>query len=196
MLLLEGLSRLRRSHRHCPHGFSYTSPRRIAAEFGGRTAHAACMDVDRKPGYRALRKGRVSQIGQVYLLTTIVSNRVPLFANFRLGLTACRTLHRLTNAGDLAALCWVLMPDHLHLVAELTDGDLSHAVGYLKARIAHAVNRERREVGMVWERGFHDRALRHDEDLRAMARYVVANPVRARLVSSIRAYPFWDAAWL
>lgn len=29
-----------------------------------------------------------------------------------------------------------------------------------------------------------------------MARYMVANPLRAGLVSSIREYPHWDAVWL
>jgi putative transposase len=32
--------------------------------------------------------------------------------------------------------------------------------------------------------------------LRNLARYVVANPLRAGLVDSIRDYPHWDAVWL
>jgi hypothetical protein len=38
--------------------------------------------------------------------------------------------------------------------------------------------------------------LRDDESLLAVARYVVLNPVRARLVKKIGLYPFWDAVWL
>lgn len=48
----------------------------------------------------------------------------------------------------------------------------------------------------VWQRGFHDRALRQEEDLIATARYVVANPLRAGLVDRIGDYPWWDAVWL
>jgi putative transposase len=147
-------------------------------------------------GHRALRKGRVSLAGQVYVVTTVVSNRVPLFADFALAVAACRALHRTTRSGGLEPVCWVLMPDHLHLLARLVDCDLSHEVGYLKARIAHAVNDERGVDGCVWSRGFHDRALRRDQDLRARAAYIVANPVRAGLVASARTYPFWDAIWL
>jgi hypothetical protein len=29
-----------------------------------------------------------------------------------------------------------------------------------------------------------------------MARYVVANPLRAGLVQTLRNYPLWDAVWL
>ena len=42
----------------------------------------------------------------------------------------------------------------------------------------------------------HDRAVRHDHDLRALARYVIGNPLRAGLCDRIGDYPFWDAAWL
>ena len=41
-----------------------------------------------------------------------------------------------------------------------------------------------------------DVAVGREQDLRDVARYVIANPVRARLVESVRAYPFWDAKWL
>ena len=44
--------------------------------------------------------------------------------------------------------------------------------------------------------GYHDHALRQEEDLRAVARYIIANPVRAGLVERIGDYPHWDAAWL
>ena len=49
---------------------------------------------------------------------------------------------------------------------------------------------------MAFGRGLHDHAVRSDEDFRALARYVVANPLRAGLVSQIGDYPLWDAAWL
>ena len=46
------------------------------------------------------------------------------------------------------------------------------------------------------QRGFHDRAIRKQDDLVAVARYIVANPLRAGIVDSIRNYPLWDAKWL
>ncbi|MGH8412134.1 MAG: REP-associated tyrosine transposase, partial [Pseudomonas sp.] len=38
--------------------------------------------------------------------------------------------------------------------------------------------------------------IRRDEDLPAVARYIVANPLRAGLVEKIGDYPLWDAVWL
>lgn len=48
----------------------------------------------------------------------------------------------------------------------------------------------------IWARAFHDHAVRADEDLVAVARYVIANPVRAGLANNVCEYPWWDADWL
>ena len=40
-----------------------------------------------------------------------------------------------------------------------------------------------------------ERALRRQDDLAAMARYIVANPLRAGLVDFLGDYPHWDCAW-
>ncbi len=48
----------------------------------------------------------------------------------------------------------------------------------------------------VWQKGYHDRAVRREEDLRHIARYIVANPLRAGLVRKVGDYPLWDAIWL
>jgi REP element-mobilizing transposase RayT len=53
-----------------------------------------------------------------------------------------------------------------------------------------------RSSNPVWQRGFHDHALRRDEDIVRVARYIVANPLRAGLVSRIGDYPLWDSVWV
>ncbi len=97
--------------------------------------------------------------------------------------------------GDACVLCWVLMPDHWHGLVKLGMRDgLSTVMNRFKgftARRLHCL-----QPGLVWGRGFHDRALRCDEDIKAAARYVVANPLRAGLVSSVLDYPYWDCVWL
>ena len=42
----------------------------------------------------------------------------------------------------------------------------------------------------------YDHALRKDEDVKKIARYIIANPLRAGLVEKIEDYPYWDAVWL
>jgi REP element-mobilizing transposase RayT len=89
------------------------------------------------------------------------------------------------------------MPDHLHVMASLEGShSLSSAVHRLKSATARAANCALGRTGRLWARAFHDRALRRDENVLAVARYIIANPVRAGLVRRAGDYPFWDAAWL
>ena len=93
-------------------------------------------------------------------------------------------------------LCWVLMPDHWHGLMRLTSAaTLAHVVGTAKGRSAHAV-RDVLAPRRVWAQGFHDRALRRDDDVLVAARYIIANPTRAGIASRIGGYPYWDAVWL
>ncbi|MNW20243.1 hypothetical protein D3C71_2205540 [compost metagenome] len=59
-----------------------------------------------------------------------------------------------------------------------------------------AVNQFTGRKVTLWQKGFHDRALRREEDLLKVARYVVANPLRAGLVEKLGDYPLWDAIWV
>ncbi|EJM68386.1 transposase [Pseudomonas sp. GM50] len=143
-----------------------------------------------------LRSGRYSESGQIYLLTAVVLNREPLFRNFnngRLVVDALRTAEREEFATTLA---WVVMPDHFHWLIELKNTQLPTLIARTKSRIAVTVNRSIRRQGPVWQHGYHDRAIRKEEDLQAVARYIVANPLRAGLVEKIGDYPLWDAIWL
>ncbi len=89
------------------------------------------------------------------------------------------------------------MPDHWHGLVVLGGMDtLSSLVGRVKGALARAANSADGTFGPVWAAGFHDRALRFEDDLRVTARYVVMNPVRARIVTRIGLYPFWDATWI
>jgi len=148
------------------------------------------------PGHRALRKGRVSLPGQVYLLTTTTARRSPWFQDTTCARTFCRLMTEAKTWGDARVLCWVLMPDHWHGLVELGEHDgVSLVMNRLKSLSAKSLVRQGRGMPL-WSRGFHDHALRQDEDLRAAARYIVANPVRSGLVRRSLDYPYWDCIWL
>jgi len=145
----------------------------------------------------ALRRGRFSHPGYVYLVTTVTREREPVFADFLLARLAIAELRRSDDSGRCRTLAYVLMPDHLHWLLHLEQGTLSQAVGRFKAHAARVVQGSRSCAGQpLWQAGYHDHALRHDEDLRAAARYLVANPVRAGLVQRVGDYPHWDAVWV
>lgn len=88
------------------------------------------------------------------------------------------------------------MPEHCHWLIALQAGELSRVVQGVKSRAAIAINRHLGRSGPVWQTSFHDHALRREEDMLDVARYIVANPLRAGLVRRVGDYPLWDAVWL
>ncbi|MGY1426124.1 REP-associated tyrosine transposase [Lysobacter sp. A289] len=140
--------------------------------------------------YTDLRRGRVSQPGLPYHITTVTRDRLPHFASLDSGRKVVRELMALQNEGRAETLCYVVMPDHLHWLMVLHEGKLSDAVRLLKGRTARTIGHG------VWQPNYFDHAVRRDEQLRAIARYIVANPLRAGLVKRIGDYPLWDAIWI
>ena len=149
------------------------------------------------PGSRALRRGRHSRPGGIYLVTTTTRSREPVFLDFRHACAAAAVITDRHSLGDSQLLAWVLMPDHLHMLLQIGKFEpMPRVVGRIKSRSATAVKRASRRDIPVWFGGYHDRAIRQQEDIRRAARYIVANPVRAGLVQRCEDYPFWDAIWL
>lgn len=149
------------------------------------------------PGHRALRKGRISIANGVYLVTTTTAERHRLFADFSAGCAAARCFEDARLLGDARMLAWVLMPDHVHWILQLGERDeLSVVASRLKSASARHANRALGRSGGVWAKAFYDHALRNEDDFQDVARYVVANPLRAGLVTRLGDYPFWDAVWL
>jgi len=152
-----------------------------------------------------LRKGRASLPGCAYHIIACTHERFPLFSDYAYARVLVAEMRRLHDAAEVDSLAWVIMPDHLHWLFQLGErASLSAIVKQLKARSARAVGRrievgrvnEFARAGLLWQRGFYDHAIRSDEDLRAVARYIVANPLRAGLVDHLGDYPWWDAVWL
>ena len=137
-----------------------------------------------------LRVGRWSHTGHVYHITTATRHRRRVFAELYAARAVIASLSHADDAGETRTLAFVLMPDHLHWLLELRRGSLAAVVGGMKSSSAHRLGRP------VWQPGYHDHALRRDEDLRTVARYIIANPLRAGLVERVGDYPHWDAIWL
>ncbi|AWY41951.1 transposase [Pseudomonas putida] len=143
-----------------------------------------------------LRSGRYSEAGQIYLLTVVVSNRQPVLSSFEAGRLVVHAFRKAQQEQSANSLAFVVMPDHFHWLIELKNLPLRSLMGRTKSRTTVALNRLLQREGSLWQSGFHDRAIRKEEDLQAVARYIVANPLRAGLVEKAGDYPLWDAIWL
>jgi putative transposase len=85
----------------------------------------------------------------------------------------------------------VSCPTHLHvLVSGESDGsDFARFVKRFKQLSGYNYSRNHQHA-KLWQPGYHERVLRHDEATIAVVRYILANPVRAGLAPDTSSYPF------
>ena len=122
-----------------------------------------------KPHGRNLRRGRYSQPGQIYHITSTTSHREPIFTDLYLGRCFVRALMEENYSAE--TLAYVLMPDHFHWLMQLQEkADLGISVGRVKSVSAHMINKYSGWKGQVWQSGFYDHAIRKEEDVVHLAR--------------------------
>ena len=137
-----------------------------------------------------LRKGRYSQANHIYHITTTISNRQPLFSDFYLARKIINTIKHSDTLGYTTTLAFVIMPDHIHWLIQLSDKvTLQQVIRSMKSQTAKMVGKP------IWQAGYYDHAIRKDEDVANIARYIIANPIRAGLVKKVGDYPHWDAVY-
>ncbi len=103
------------------------------------------------------------------------------------------------NAQDqqiASSIAWVVMPDHFHWLIELHSGDLGTLMRRVKTKSSLAISNAEGHPFKLWQNGYHDHAIRKESDIINIARYIIANPIRAGLVKRCGDYPLWDAVWL
>jgi len=148
-------------------------------------------------GHSALRKGRYTEPHRPYILTAVTYKRKPFFSDLRNARTVIHAMRFLHHERRVASMAFVVMPDHFHwLITPYPGYSLASLMHSLKSWTANQLSRRYAISTPVWQPAYHDRALRQDEDIQKVARYIIANPLRAGLVHKIGHYPHWDAIWL
>ena len=79
---------------------------------------------------------------------------------------------------------FTLMGNHFHLIAEMTEANVSRGMKWLSQSYAQQFNRRHGRRGHLFQGRFCGRLISSDEYLLEVCRYTVLNPVRAGLVSA------------
>ncbi|MES2072158.1 MAG: transposase [Pseudomonadota bacterium] len=95
---------------------------------------------------------------------------------------------------------WVVLPDHLHCVISLPEGDADFALRWrlIKSRFSHSIpdtewrseTRKRRGVRGIWQRRYWEHLIRSEADYAAHMDYVHTNPLKHGLVSKVIDWPY------
>lgn len=85
---------------------------------------------------------------------------------------------------------YCLMDNHYHLLIETPEANLSRGMRQLNGVYTQRFNREHGRVGHVFQGRFKAILVEHDAYLLELARYIVLNPLRAKMVRSITQHPW------
>lgn len=92
---------------------------------------------------------------------------------------------------NCAIFTYCLMPDHLHyLISPRQDG--ISVLTFTEQYKGKTTNRSWKSgwTGKLWQPRYYDHIVRSDESLRAIAEYIVNNPVRKGLVENAEDWPW------
>lgn len=82
------------------------------------------------------------------------------------------------------------MTNHYHLLVETVDGNLSQGMRQLNGLYTQAYNRRHRLVGHLFQGRYKAILVQKESYLLELTRYVVLNPLRARMVTSLDDWPW------
>lgn len=85
---------------------------------------------------------------------------------------------------------YCLMSNHYHIVVETLNGNLSKGMRHLNGVYTQYFNRAHHRVGHVYQGRYQAIVVDKDSYLLELSRYVVLNPVRARMVKQAGQWPW------
>lgn len=126
--------------------------------------------------------------GALYHVTARGDRREPIVEDDADRLAWVDLLGRVARRFGWRVQAWVLMSNHYHLVLETPDARLSEGMRQLNGVWSQAFNRRHGRVGHVFQGRFKAIFVERESFLLELARYVVLNPVRARMVNDAADY--------
>lgn len=150
------------------------------------------------PNYR-----RANITGGTYFFTVNTFRRLPVLTEplLRTALREAIQHTRTSHPFDIAA--WVLLPDHLHCIWTLPEGDADFSIRWAKIKrhvsktcgsdfgaqdLSESRNKQR-EAGL-WQRRFWEHQIRDNSDFARHVDYIHWNPVKHGLVVQASDWPY------
>jgi len=85
---------------------------------------------------------------------------------------------------------YCLMSNHYHLLVETPDSNLAKGMRHLNGVYTQRYNRHHKRVGHVFQGRYKAILVQKESYLLGLSRYIVLNPVRARMVRSAKDWPW------
>ncbi len=144
----------------------------------------------------AMRYRRATVPGASYFFTLITFQRQRLFSDQSNVERWHRSVAKVQRTRPFVVEAEVVMPDHLHMIWTLPEGDADYSTrirliktAFTKDQLQHirndTTNESRAHKGErdVWQRRYWEHVIRDERDFQAHLDYIHANPVQHGLVA-------------
>ncbi|GBE06147.1 MAG TPA: helix-turn-helix domain-containing protein [Nitrospirae bacterium] len=125
---------------------------------------------------------RIEYDGAVYHITSRGNARKPIFKDETDFLNFLDILQKVNKRYNWLCHAYCLMNNHYHLIIETPDGNLSKGMRSLNGIYTQLFNKRHKRVGHIYQGRYKAVLIQKESHLLEVCRYVVLNPVRAKLV--------------
>ncbi len=151
------------------------------------------------PNYR-----RSLNEGSVFFFTVVTFKRRPFLIQPESREALRKGIETARKNGPFSIDAWVLLPDHLHCIWTLPEGDTDFPRRWnvIKATYSRIMKRQlhdtakrtlsrhkRREL-TIWQRRYWEHRIRDADDFQRHMDYIHFNPVKHGVVASVRDWPY------
>jgi REP element-mobilizing transposase RayT len=131
---------------------------------------------------------RIQYAGAVYHVTSRGNERKPVFKSDQDRINFLNTLQHVNKRYNWICHAYCLMDNHYHLLIETPDGNLALGMRQLNGVYTQLFNRLHGRAGHLFQGRYKSILIQKDSHLLEVSRYVVLNPVRAKMVEAPEAW--------
>ena len=133
---------------------------------------------------------RLELAGALYHVTSRSDGRENIFLSDEDRAAWLETLGEVCKRFNWVCHAYCLMTNHYHVVVETPDANLSKGMRQLNGVYTQRFNRSHSRVGHVFQGRFKAILVDKDNYFLELARYVVLNPLRAKMVRRLEQWPW------
>jgi REP element-mobilizing transposase RayT len=131
---------------------------------------------------------RIEFDGALYHVTSRGNGKRDIFLDDTDRLIFLDTLEEVIKKFNWLSHAYCLMNNHYHLLVETPDGNISSGMRHLNGVYTQRFNKRHNKVGHLFQGRYKAILINKESHLLEVARYIVLNPVRAKLVEKPQ---FW-----
>lgn len=131
---------------------------------------------------------RIEYPGAIYHLTSRGNEKKAVFKDDQDRINFLNALQHVNKRYHWICHAYCLMGNHYHLLIETPDGNLSQGMRQLNGVYTQIFNKRHRRAGHLFQGRYKSILIQKDGHLLDVCRYVVLNPVRARMVERPEAW--------